>query len=132
MPYTEYGTRDSGDGTEVHHGKGGCKTGVLHADLDGDSLGFCKIHMGDLGNRIAEQIAKDVVAHDDKHDEQAGLHDLLGADSYDTADDKHDGDNGNERQELNAFLYEAAEKAIDDDTENDRNDDNLEDRNHHI
>ena len=91
MPYTEYGTRDSGDGTEVHHGKGGCKTGILHADLDGHCAGLCLIETEAAGADMAEQHAAEVMQDDDGEDHKAVVKDGAAGEG-DHAADRDDDD----------------------------------------
>lgn len=67
MPYAEDGTWDSSGSTKVQHGKGRSKSGVLHADFDGNGLGFGNVHVKGLGDKESDAVTEQVVEHDDEH-----------------------------------------------------------------
>ena len=50
VPYAEDSPRDCRSCTEVEHGKGSSKAAVLHANLNGNSLGFGDIHLQKLAD----------------------------------------------------------------------------------
>ena len=56
VPYAEDSPRDCRSCTEVEHGKGSSKAAVLHANLNGNSLGLGNIHLQKLADGKAAGI----------------------------------------------------------------------------
>ena len=131
MPYAEDSPRDCRSCTEVEHGKGSSKAAVLHANLNGNSLGLGDIHLQKLADGKAAGIAQQVMEHNDYHNQSTGLQNALGADSYYAAYNQHDGYNRYQRQNLYNLLNSAAEKGVEDNTQHNRCYYHLQDGQHH-
>ena len=131
VPYAEDGTGDSSGSTEVQYGKGRGKTGVLHADFNGDSLGLGDVHVKGLSDKETDAVAQQIMEHDHKHNQEPRFQDALGAYGHDTADNQYDSHNGNQRQELDDFLYGFFKETVDEDAEDNWQDDHLHDGQHH-
>ena len=132
MPDTEERAGNRSCRTEVEQGKRCGEPRVLHADLDGDRLDLCHIHVECLCYEEAEGITKEIVAHDNDHDESTRLDDAACVSRDNTTDDEDDRRHGDERENLDGLLDRTLKEVVDEKAEEDRGDDNLCDGDHHL
>ena len=133
MPHGEDRPRDGRHGhvRESRAGEGGCKAGVLHANLDGDCFFAREVHLEEDGDQVAAQVSEQVVQDHDGEDDEAGgqyFGTVVGDDGcYDEADGGHR-DSG---QEVRDLLGVFAEEFVDQEAEADGDQDDLDDGQEH-
>ena len=114
---------DAGDGADdgrrrhsgkMLAGKDSGKPGVLHADFDGDGAVLGSREPEDKARKITGNVAQRVVQKDRKHDEPAGMQEILAVFGGDAANDKGKADDSHSRHDAHEIFVSLllAEKVI--------------------
>ena len=131
MPHRENSAGKRGLGAEVLRCQAGCQARVLHTNLDCGRASCTVIAARDTACEVSKEVAQQVVEDDHNEDDECGFHDLVGGLTNDCCQhvrDAKDGDPGKCREDL---FNVAPSKHTDNDACDDRDQNDLDDRDCH-